>query len=576
MMDSFESAIRSGSQSIENQYTVPIKEKNPASSAITRLSVGEEFYGEVTDVSKGTVTLRLDNGQSLQARLQGQYKFNIGEKVMFEVKSNDSSLVEIRPVIPGEQSINQTILKALAAAEIPVNDKTVELLKNLLNEQMPIDKSTLNRMYKLVLSNNSADTSSIVQMSKFNLPVTEESISQFENYKNFNHQISSEAEIVSKELSEIITQLADENNIHSNEFTSKILDLILPDIKENVSDASVRLSDASASQIQQNVENTSESVKTEVTGTVSDDTDIFTNHDGEQATDSLQSQGKSDAGYNSIIGKDMHTTLLDSFFDKQQLSELSKAFELSGADREIYQKISDGNISVNDMLMEMKNISDMGGNLKFIKKNKTFQHLFAKVLENNMLLSPQELQEESGVERYYSRLKELTSTLGNMLEMVGKEMTPAAKGLLGMADNIDFMNQLNQMFTYVQLPLKLSEQSAHGDLYVYTKKKELSEKNGKITAMLHLDMTNLGSMDIFAQLENNSVDLNFKMENEDALNLMKDNIDILIERLEKRGYVSNVQFDIDKIEDDFVDDFLEHEQLKHQIPMQRFSFDVKA
>ena len=27
----------------------------------------------------------------------------------------------------------------------------------------------------------------------------------------------------------------------------------------------------------------------------------------------------------------MHTTFLDSFFDKQQLSELSKAFELSGA-----------------------------------------------------------------------------------------------------------------------------------------------------------------------------------------------------------------------------------------------------
>ena len=104
------------------------------------------------------------------------------------------------------------------------------------------------------------------------------------------------------------------------------------------------------------MENTSESVKTEVTGTVSDDTDIFTNLDGKQATDSLQSQGKSDAGYNSIIGKDMHTTLIDSFFDKQQLSELSKAFELSGADREIYQKISDGNISVNDMLMEIEKI----------------------------------------------------------------------------------------------------------------------------------------------------------------------------------------------------------------------------
>lgn len=34
--------------------------------------------------------------------------------------------------------------------------------------------------------------------------------------------------------------------------------------------------------------------------------------------------------------------------------------------------------------------------------------------------------------------------------------------------------------------------------------------------------------------------------------------------------ISNVQFNIDKIEDDFVDDFLEHEQLKHQIPMRVF------
>ena len=49
----------------------------------------------------------------------------------------------------------------------------------------------------------------------------------------------------------------------------------------------LRLSDASASQIQQNVENTLESVKTEVTGTVSDDTDIFTNLDREHGAQTV-------------------------------------------------------------------------------------------------------------------------------------------------------------------------------------------------------------------------------------------------------------------------------------------------
>lgn len=39
-----------------------------------------------------------------------------------------------------------------------------------------------------------------------------------------------------------------------------------------------------------------------------------------------------------------------------------------------------------------------------------------------------------------------------------------------MQGNIDFMKSLNQAFAYMQLPLKLQNQNAHGDLYVYTKR----------------------------------------------------------------------------------------------------------
>ena len=47
--------------------------------------------------------------------------------------------------------------------------------------------------------------------------------------------------------------------------------------------------------------------------------------------------------------------------------------------------------------------------------------------------------------------------------------------LLILSDNIflhEFLNDLNQSFAFLQLPLKMSEQEAHGDLYVYTKKRK--------------------------------------------------------------------------------------------------------
>lgn len=37
--------------------------------------------------------------------------------------------------------------------------------------------------------------------------------------------------------------------------------------------------------------------------------------------------------------------------------------------------------------------------------------------------------------------------------------------------NVEFMNQVNQMYTYAQIPLKMSGQHASGELFVYTNKR---------------------------------------------------------------------------------------------------------
>ena len=94
-----------------------------------------------------------------------------------------------------------------------------------------------------------------------------------------------------------------------------------------------------------------------------------------------------------------------------------------------------------------------------------------------------------------------------------------------LSQNIDFMNQLNQTFTYIQVPLKLSGQNANGDLYVYTNKKNLAKKNGSVSAFLHLDMDHLGSVDVYVAMENQRVSTNFKVRDDSILDLIEANID---------------------------------------------------
>ena len=82
-----------------------------------------------------------------------------------------------------------------------------------------------------------------------------------------------------------------------------------------------------------------------------------------------------------------------------------------------------------------------------------------------------------------------------------------------------------------------------GELYVFTNKKNLAGKTDNISAMLHLDMDNLKSMDIYVNLSGgNNVSTNFVLETEELLDFVYQHIDRLNARLEKLGY--NTHFEM--------------------------------
>ena len=205
---------------------------------------------------------------------------------------------------------------------------------------------------------------------------------------------------------------------------------------------------------------------------------------------------------------------------------------------------------------------------------KEFKQILKGEMNRQWLLMPDEVAEENSVDRLYERLNSQMKQLQQALNQAAKTDTPLAKTVANVNSNIDFMNQLNQMFTYVQLPLKMQNQEVNGELFVYTNKKSLAKKDGAVSALLHLDMEHLGSVDVHVTLTDQKVATKFYMKDDAALDLIEANINLLNEHLNKRGYSMNAQFVKQEEERNVMNEILE--QNKNISVLADYSFDARA
>ncbi|WP_026509993.1 flagellar hook-length control protein FliK [Butyrivibrio sp. LC3010] len=168
--------------------------------------------------------------------------------------------------------------------------------------------------------------------------------------------------------------------------------------------------------------------------------------------------------------------------------------------------------------------------------NNEYNKLMKNIMQDEWMIKPDEVRLKENIENLYARLnsqaKQLTSQLTAALGADNKVAQSAAN----LQNNIDFMNQLNQMFHYVQLPLKMADQDAHGDLYVYSNGKKKFEPGDEVSAILHLDMDNLGPIDVYVKMKDTNVKTNFYVADEEIIDLIHEHIGELNDRLNKRGY----------------------------------------
>ena len=560
---------------IREDVYVP-RECGTGAGELQQIPVGKAFRGEVTDMTGNQVTIRLENGKSVQARLAEPVSLNIGEQLMFQVKSNQDGMIEIRPLLNAMQGQEATILKALQAAGLPVNDRTVVLLQNLLKEQMPINRESLQNMYKLVLSNRGADVASLVEMQKHGIPVTKENIAQFEAYKNYEHRISAETQKLSGELVRMLGEFAVEDGEKGQNYHMRLLELILPQAGET--DTGV-LSGQDTGSV--GSDNLGQDPSLPVTDAAIPEQEELQAEDaalrlGDKTKEPVVSSGievdaehifeTKEAFSDGQVGKEL------SVSDRQSLAQALKDFPLSVQEK---QQIINGEISVDKLLEHIYQSIERGeADAKPLMQNGAYGRLIQGRLSRQWLVTPEQLAQSREMQEFYGKLSRHAGQIEQMLAEAGRQDSAAAKTAGGLKENIDFMNQINQLFNYVQIPLMMSGKTAHSDLYVFTKKKQLQQQEGKVSALLHLDMEALGSLDIYVEMDGMKIDTQFKVADAQLVQMFQQHMDFLQKRICEKGYQFSSSVEIAQKKVDFVQDFLEQDHAN--VPMQRFAFDVRA
>ena len=160
-----------------------------------------------------------------------------------------------------------------------------------------------------------------------------------------------------------------------------------------------------------------------------------------------------------------------------------------------------------------------------------------KLLADRWSIKPEDVESPERVEELYQKLGKQLKGLSNLLEENGQRGSSAYQNVTNLSQNVDFLQQINQTYAYIQLPLHL-RQGEHktGELFVYTNKKNLAKKDGQVSALLHLDMEHLGPLDVYVALKDTKVSTKFYVQNDAILDYLEANMDVLTERLQKRGY----------------------------------------
>ena len=491
---------------------------------LASLLAGDTVTGVVNSMKDNQVILSLPNGENLFARLAQGAQVQLGQSMTFQVQENKGNFVALKPLFGDAQQM-VLVQKALEAAGLSANESNMAIVQELLARNMSIDAAMLNEMVKNNLKFPNASLDTMANLVKLNIPVTQENIEQYEAYTHYERNMAGQLDSLPSALSDTLTQLTGQDPVQAGTFLKNVTVALYEGLPQEM-----------------------------------------------QA-------GLSETMPQDAVREGLAQKITETFNDTPQ----------AGQAQALAEQITEGNATVKETLSQLadliagtKNTPDdtqaVGQTEKKLTQllaSKELGQLLKGQIEETLYLKPQMADSEESIKGFYKRVR-------SSLEAVSKETQKAAEGsalsanLNEIKSNIDFMNDLNRNMTYFQMPVRFSEGTGNGELYVFTNKKTLHNDPENVSALLHLDMEHLGSVDVYVKLAGKNVTTNFCLEDSETLDFVYDHIDRLNARLEALGYTAHFEMKLTQPQEnfDFEKDFLQNQT--GGAPTSQYIFDIKA
>lgn len=503
---------------------------------------GQMFSGQITDITAQDVTILLDNQQLLHARMGEAVELSIGQQLLFQVKEHQGDQVIIRPMEPqGETEQNAAAMKALAANGLTASERNVGIANALMEAGMPLDRAHMQKVMQQAVRFPEADVKQLVAMNRLELPVTEETIRQYAQYTKQEHQLSGQiGKVVQSFLGEAEGILQNQTPSELQVWNQQLTELF--GWKPEMGTEQSKQGPAEPAVLEpQEMDPVAASQSEETEPAVS-----------KQLSEAVRQQ------------------LAEAGLSEEQIRQAVKPQKTTGQ-------------FLAQLTQMLQQAPDQEAVSRFMKSGSYLQ-LLEKGIQEEWTLDPKTMKEPQEIDRLYQKLFEQSEKLSEQLKQFGGNGSSYQEQSGNMRENLQFMQQLNQQFVYAQLPMRMNEQDANSELYVYANRKKLQQGKDGVKVLLHLDMPHLGSTDILVRLKDKKLHADFTMADETAVSLVADNMEELAQKLTKKGYVYTnrvekavKQTDIDRkerpVSDPVVDEMFQQDLTTGQT---RYTFDMRG
>lgn len=263
---------------------------------------------------------------------------------------------------------------------------------------------------------------------------------------------------------------------------------------------------------------------------------------------------------------------------RNELADFLRDLPISSS---LVNRILSGEATTQEIMHVIKNVLPLSDSsvLQAMFQSESFEQVFSRFLQTHWSLTPEQLQQDDQPDKLYNQLagqmSQLEQLIGNSLS--GSDSEQMQHHARDIQSNITLMKELSENFSYMQLPLKLPNQDANSELYVYTQKNQRRTNPEKMSVLLHLDLEHLGTVEIRLDKNKQDVQANFRLTEDASVDLLRTNAGILRDSLANLGYQTNIVVSRQEEAPVSMDDFLNTKVKTNATEeMKRFSFDIRA